>query len=88
MGDARLRTHWKAGRISVFCLLPTLPLTSRDSTGRVTKGLLLEVADEVDVIEPVTKFVAPLQDVMGVRNVFNVGLEAWHPAEGTYYDLI
>ncbi|KAB5560307.1 alpha-N-methyltransferase NTM1 [Coniochaeta sp. 2T2.1] len=56
--------------------------------GRVTKGLLLEVADEVDVIEPVAKFVKPLQDVTGVRNVFNVGLEDWYPAERTFYNLI
>jgi len=46
------------------------------------------VADVVDVIEPVAKFVAPLQEVTGVRNVFNVGLEDWSPAEGTLYDLI
>lgn len=46
------------------------------------------MADVVDVIEPVAKFVAPLQEVTGVRNVFNVGLEDWCPAEGTLYDLI
>jgi protein N-terminal methyltransferase len=63
-------------------------LRMRDSIGRITKGLLLEVADAVDVIEPVAKFVAPLQEVTGVRNVFNVGLEDWRPAEETLYDLI
>ncbi|KAL8294965.1 hypothetical protein RB597_008373 [Gaeumannomyces tritici] len=56
--------------------------------GRITQGLLVEVADAVDAIEPVAKFVAPLQEVMGVRNVFNVGLEGWSPIEGTLYDLI
>ncbi|KAL8367155.1 hypothetical protein RB599_010245 [Gaeumannomyces hyphopodioides] len=56
--------------------------------GRITQGLLVEVADAVDGIEPVAKFVAPLQEVTGVRNVFNVGLEDWCPVEGTLYDLI
>ncbi|KAL8416328.1 hypothetical protein RB596_006766 [Gaeumannomyces avenae] len=56
--------------------------------GRITQGLLVEVADAVDAIEPVAKFVAPLQEVIGVRNVFNVGLEGWSPIEGTLYDLI
>ncbi|KAK0648694.1 alpha-N-methyltransferase NTM1 [Cercophora newfieldiana] len=56
--------------------------------GRVTQGLLVEVADAVDVIEPVAKFIPPLQGVTGVRNVFNVGLEDWSPVEGTLYDLI
>jgi len=63
-------------------------LKMRDSIGRITKALLVEVADAVDVIEPVAKFVAPLQEVAGVRNVFNVGLEDWCPAEGVLYDLI
>ena len=65
-----------------------LMLNMRDSIGRITKGLLVNVADAVDVIEPVAKFVAPLQEVTGVRNVFNVGLEEWYPAEGTLYNLI
>jgi protein N-terminal methyltransferase len=46
------------------------------------------VADAIDVIEPVAKFVAPLQQVTGVRSIFNVGLEDWYPSEGTLYDLI
>lgn len=65
-----------------------LMLNMRDSIGRITQGLLVEVADAVDAIEPVAKFVAPLQEVIGVRNVFNVGLEDWCPVEGTFYDLI
>ncbi|KAK3935950.1 alpha-N-methyltransferase NTM1 [Diplogelasinospora grovesii] len=56
--------------------------------GRVTEGLLLEVADEVDIIEPLAKFTAVLQNKPGVRNIFNVGLEGWCPTEGTQYDLI
>jgi protein N-terminal methyltransferase len=36
--------------------------------------LLLDVADQVDVIEPVEKFTAGLQGKPGVRNIYNVGL--------------
>ncbi|KAK3994872.1 AdoMet dependent proline di-methyltransferase-domain-containing protein [Cladorrhinum sp. PSN332] len=56
--------------------------------GRVTKGLLLEVADQVDIIEPVIKFTALMRGTPGVRNIFNVGLDDWRPAEGFQYDLI
>ncbi|KXJ89536.1 alpha-N-methyltransferase NTM1 [Microdochium bolleyi] len=56
--------------------------------GRITKGLLVEVAGAVDVVEPIAKFVGPLQQVAGVRNVFNVGLEDWRPSDGILYDLI
>ncbi|ERS98269.1 hypothetical protein HMPREF1624_05052 [Sporothrix schenckii ATCC 58251] len=47
--------------------------------GRVTEGLLLDVADEVDVIEPVAKFTAALAGKPGVRRIFNTGLEGWAP---------
>ena len=50
--------------------------------GRITSGLLLDVAENVDVIEPVAKFTAELAGVAGVRDVFNVGLEAWAPPAG------
>ncbi|RDA96160.1 hypothetical protein CP533_1692 [Ophiocordyceps camponoti-saundersi (nom. inval.)] len=53
--------------------------------GRITRGLLLDMAEEVDVIEPVSKFTDVLS---GVRNVFNVGLEEWEPKAGVQYDLI
>ncbi|RCI09477.1 hypothetical protein L249_3798 [Ophiocordyceps polyrhachis-furcata BCC 54312] len=53
--------------------------------GRITQGLLLDLAEEVDVIEPVSKFTDMLS---GVRNVFNVGLEDWKPKPGRQYDLI
>lgn len=56
--------------------------------GRVTEGLLLPIAEQVDVIEPVAKFTAALQGKAGVREVFSCGLEEWRPAEGTRYDLI
>lgn len=47
--------------------------------GRITEGMLLDIADEVDVIEPVAKFTAALAQKPGVRRVFNVGLEGWSP---------
>ncbi|KAK4095708.1 hypothetical protein N658DRAFT_502430 [Parathielavia hyrcaniae] len=56
--------------------------------GRVTEGLLLDVADHVDVIEPVTKFAVALQAKAGVRNIFTLGLEEWQPDDGARYDLI
>jgi protein N-terminal methyltransferase len=49
---------------------------------------LLDVADEVDIIEPVVKFTTTLRGKPGVRNVFCTGLEEWHPVEGTRYGLI
>lgn len=56
--------------------------------GRVTEGLLIPLADEVDVIEPVAKFTAGLQGKEGVRNVYNHGLQDWEPVDGLRYDLI
>ncbi|KAL7803414.1 alpha-N-methyltransferase NTM1 [Trichoderma aethiopicum] len=56
--------------------------------GRVTEGLLLPLADEVDVIEPVAKFTQELQGKQGVRNVYNVGLQDWRPVDGVTYDLV
>ncbi|KAH0522616.1 hypothetical protein TsFJ059_006439 [Trichoderma semiorbis] len=56
--------------------------------GRVTEGLLLKVAEQVDVIEPVVKFTTALQSKPGVRNVFNVGLQDWQPTKEINYDLI
>ena len=46
------------------------------------------MAKQVDVIEPVAKFTAELNDKRGVRRVFTMGLEEWTPTEGTQYDLI
>ncbi|KAL6908724.1 alpha-N-methyltransferase NTM1 [Trichoderma evansii] len=56
--------------------------------GRVTEGLLIPLADEVDVIEPVAKFTEGLQGKEGVRNVYTQGLQDWEPVEGLTYDLI
>ncbi|KAK1770942.1 alpha N-terminal protein methyltransferase 1 [Phialemonium atrogriseum] len=56
--------------------------------GRITQGLLVDVAKQVDVIEPVAKFTAALRGKRGVRNISNVGLEEWQPVEGVQYDLV
>ncbi|QPG98806.1 hypothetical protein C2857_000120 [Epichloe festucae Fl1] len=56
--------------------------------GRITKGLLLDVAREVDVIEPVARFTDALRGHPGVRTIFNVGLEDWRPRPGVAYDII
>lgn len=64
---------------------PPLP---HHSIGRITEGLLLSIAQEVDVVEPIPKFTQDLAKKPGVRRVFNVGLEEWSPADGDRYDLM
>lgn len=61
---------------------------TRRSIGRVTEGLLLRIAENVDIVEPVSKFTDRLKATTGVRTIFNVGLEDWQPPEGIEYDLI
>jgi protein N-terminal methyltransferase len=56
--------------------------------GRVTEGLLLPMAEFVDVIEPISKFTASLGGKPGVDKVYNVGLEGWEPEADVKYDLI
>ncbi|KLU83993.1 hypothetical protein MAPG_03041 [Magnaporthiopsis poae ATCC 64411] len=56
--------------------------------GRITKGLLLDIAKNVDVVEPIAKFTTALGDVAGIRSVSNIGLEEWEPQPGVTYDLI
>ncbi|KAG5980039.1 hypothetical protein E4U55_004455 [Claviceps digitariae] len=56
--------------------------------GRITKGLLLDVSDQVDVIEPVSKFTDGLQGHARIGTIFNVGLQDWQPHPGTKYDII
>ncbi|KAI0014083.1 alpha-N-methyltransferase NTM1 [Xylariaceae sp. FL0662B] len=57
--------------------------------GRVTQGLLLDLAHTVDVVEPIAKFTAPLEGLAGVGRIFNVGLEQWRPPDdGAAYDLV
>ncbi|KAF4587207.1 DUF858 domain protein [Ophiocordyceps camponoti-floridani] len=56
--------------------------------GRITRGLLLDLAEHVDIVEPMRKFTNVLSGTRGVRTVFNFGLEEWEPVGGTTYDLI
>ncbi|EHA52711.1 hypothetical protein MCOR27_002517 [Pyricularia oryzae] len=56
--------------------------------GRITKGLLLHVAEQVDIVEPIAKFTEGLSEVSGVRTVSNIGLEEWTPPPGMQYDLV
>ncbi|KAF7941184.1 hypothetical protein BELL_0309g00070 [Botrytis elliptica] len=56
--------------------------------GRITKALLLSVADTVDIVEPVTKFSSALINQPGVGQIYSVGLEAWTPDAETRYDLM
>ena len=52
-----------------------LIILQTNSIGRVTEGLLTQVAEKVDIIEPITKFTDVLEGKPGVGNIFNVGLE-------------
>lgn len=58
------------------------------SIGRITKALLLSIANTVDIVEPVMKFSSALLDHPGVGQIYTVGLEAWSPNSETKYDLI
>lgn len=51
---------------------------------------MVNVAEKVDVIEPIEKFTAGLKNTPGVGEVFNVGLEGWtpQPDAGHQYGLI
>ncbi|KAF4121492.1 protein N-terminal methyltransferase [Geosmithia morbida] len=64
--------------LSFHMLTKTLSLDQ--SIGRVTQGMLVNVAETVDVIEPIAKFTANLADKPGVGTVFNMGLEEWTPS--------
>ncbi|KAM3434899.1 hypothetical protein NHJ13734_005801 [Beauveria thailandica] len=66
--------------------------------GRITTGLLVNVAEHVDVVEPIAKFTDALRGKKGVRRVLNMGLEDWRGGSGdgddddddgtTRYDLV
>jgi len=62
--------------------------------GRISSGLLLNVAEMVDVIEPVAKFTDVLKEQQPdpsqgqLGEIFNVGLEDWVPPEDRRYDLV
>lgn len=58
------------------------------SVGRFTRAVLLHVAEQVDAIEPIAKFIERLKSAGGVREAFNLGLEEWEPEEDVKYDLI
>lgn len=74
------------GALSVKLILSHL--IPKFSIGRITEGLLLSIAEEVDVVEPIAKFTEGLSKKTGIRQVFNVGLEEWQPSEGVKYGLI
>lgn len=58
--------------------------------GRITAGFLADVAETVDIVEPVKQFTDQIKGAEGVGEIYNVGLEAWRPdKEGLGpYDLI
>jgi len=58
--------------------------------GRITEGLLLGIAGNVDIVEPIAKFSDNLKGKDGIGRIFNVGLEDWSPQESgeSKYDLI
>jgi protein N-terminal methyltransferase len=56
--------------------------------GRVTEGLLMDIAEEIDIVEPVAKFTAPLQGRKGIRSIENIGMSDWRPTQGVVYDLV
>ncbi len=58
--------------------------------GRITEGLLLGIAEKVDIVEPIAKFSENLKGKAGIGEIFNVGLEDWSPqeSEDLKYDLI
>ncbi|KAI1056464.1 hypothetical protein LB507_002431 [Fusarium sp. FIESC RH6] len=83
---ARLNVGGKSGKEKIPRVLEGG--AGMDRIGRITEGLLLKVADKVDVVEPVVKFTDVLKTKPGVGQIYNVGLEKWFPSEGECYDLI
>ncbi|KAF2160497.1 hypothetical protein M409DRAFT_59972 [Zasmidium cellare ATCC 36951] len=56
--------------------------------GRITKGFLQNVAETVDIVEPVTSFTDQVKDEPCVGKIYNVGLEEWKPDNGVVYDVV
>lgn len=56
--------------------------------GRVTEGLLLHVAKEVDIIEPIPKFTLALHGKPGIRSIQNISMSAWRPDPLVSYGLV
>ncbi|EME49754.1 hypothetical protein DOTSEDRAFT_68512 [Dothistroma septosporum NZE10] len=54
--------------------------------GRITTGFLSKVAEKVDIVEPVVSFTDQVKNEPCVGNIYNVGLEQWHPEH--QYDVI
>ncbi|RKF63833.1 Alpha N-terminal protein methyltransferase 1 [Erysiphe neolycopersici] len=54
--------------------------------GRITKGLLLDIATAVDIVEPIDKFSNAIKGTPGIDEIFNCGLEDWLPTHN--YNLI
>ncbi|GAO18702.1 uncharacterized protein UV8b_00038 [Ustilaginoidea virens] len=55
--------------------------------GRISKGLLVKVADEVDIVEPIAKFTKAIRGHAGIRTISNVALQDWQPGTARY-DII
>lgn len=49
--------------------------------GRITAGFLANVADVVDIVEPVTQFTDQIRHHPSVGSIYNVGLESWYPSQ-------
>ena len=58
--------------------------------GRVTAAFLSSVAEKVDIVEPVKSFTDQIKGTSNVGEIYNIGLEEWHPEKGGLgpYDLI
>ncbi|KAL6712359.1 hypothetical protein ACN47E_000236 [Coniothyrium glycines] len=105
-GSSNFLTKLRRGRSQAS--KQTLPRLKRVADcgagiGRITKGLLLGVAEHVDIVEPVKKFTDELVQSLGngeyagdgegkagqgqVGEVINLGLQDWIP-EPRAYDLI
>ncbi|CAK4030613.1 Alpha N-terminal methyltransferase 1 [Lecanosticta acicola] len=54
--------------------------------GRVSRGFLSNVAEVVDIVEPVKAFTDQVKDEPYVGKVYNVGLEKWQPE--VKYDVV
>lgn len=70
-----------------------LRLMAFNSIGRITEGILLNIAETVDIVEPIAKFSDRLKGREGIGRIWNVGLEEWDfdgddMQESVKYDLI
>lgn len=62
--------------------------------GRITTGLLLNIAHTVDIVEPIKKFTdvlsqyQPLAEQGIIGEIYNAGLETWQPDATKKYDIV